>query len=74
VTAVIQYQGITVLTGGVGDDDQYIDYCAFLPGKAAAKYFREYEKGMPLGTIDVIVLSEVLSDLELLREKGALNQ
>jgi hypothetical protein len=51
-------------------DDQHIDYCAFLAGKISGEYGREFQKGMPLNTVDPIVLSEVLSDLALIKTKG----
>jgi hypothetical protein len=69
LTALVTYQGIT--TGMPAEsDDQYIEYCAFLSGKVSAEYDREFQKGLPLGKVDPIVLSEVLSDLELIKAKG----
>jgi hypothetical protein len=71
LTAVVAYEGIT--TGMPADSpDQHVDYCAFLSGKVAGKYGREFEKGMPLNTVDQVVLSEVFSDLELIKAKGVL--
>jgi Domain of unknown function (DUF4132) len=69
LTAVVAYEGIT--TGMPAESaDQHIDYCAFLPGKVPGEYSREFQKGMPLITVDPVVLSEVLSDLELIKAKG----
>lgn len=68
-TAVVTYDGIATGTGGVDNPDQYIDHCLFLPGKVAGDYAREFDKGIQLGDVDPIALSEVLSDLELLKQK-----
>lgn len=70
VTAIIQYQGIPTGTGGVDWEDQYIDHCLFLPGRVAGDYGRDFEKGIKLGEIDPVILSEVLCNLELLKAKG----
>jgi hypothetical protein len=45
-----------------------------LPGKVIGETEREFQKGLALGTVDRAVLSEILSDVELLRTKGKLNQ
>lgn len=68
-TAVVTYDGIPTGTGGVDFPDQYIEHCLFLPGKAAGEYAREFDKGIQLGNVDSIAVSEVLSDLELLKQK-----
>ncbi len=71
VTALIQYDGIPTGTGGVDWADQYINHCLFLSGKVAGDYDRDFQKGLQLGTIDPVVLSEVLCDVELLKAKGS---
>jgi hypothetical protein len=73
ITVVMQYQGI-IVGNPVGSEEQFIDYCAVLPGKVIGETEREFQKGLALGTVDRAVLSEILSDVELLRTKGKLNQ
>jgi hypothetical protein len=72
VTVVMQYQGI-VVGDPVGSPDQYVDYCAILPGKVEGETEREFQKGLALGTVDKACLSEILFDVEFLRSKGKLH-
>jgi hypothetical protein len=72
ITAVIQYQGI-IVGEPANSEGQYIDYCAVLPGKIAGEADREFQKGLALGTVDRAVMSEILSDVELIRSKGELD-
>lgn len=68
-TAIVTYDGIQTGTGGMDSPDQYIEHCLFLPGKVAGENAREFDKGIQLGNVDSIALSEVLSDLDLLKQK-----
>jgi hypothetical protein len=72
ITAVIQYQGI-IVGDPAHSDSQYIDYCAVLPGKVAGECEREFQKGLALGIVERAVMSEILSDVELIRSKGAID-
>lgn len=70
VTAFVHYQGVPV--GGMEDwDDQTIESCMFVPGIRKPTWYDDHTKeALPLGSIDPVVLSEVLRDLTLIASKG----
>jgi hypothetical protein len=68
VTAVVQYNGVGMQ--GMGGEKQSIDRLFFLPGKQRKKIVSDADGALPLGDIDLIVISEVLADLHFIAAKG----
>jgi predicted DNA-binding WGR domain protein len=69
VTAVIQYPGIPV--GMMVDwEDQEVESCFFVPGIYTPKMYPDHNKALPLGSVDTVVISEVLGTLGALAAKA----
>jgi hypothetical protein len=72
VTAVLCYRGGVPSLGGFRPDwpDQVLDGCFFVPGLQEPPGGFRPDQAIPLGKVDPIVLSEVLSVLETLASKA----
>jgi hypothetical protein len=70
VTAVLQYTNGVPVGYLEGWEDQEITGCFFLPGIRKPDYWSEDREAIPLGLVDPVVISEVLSDLSLIASKG----
>ena len=70
ITAVLQYDGINV-SGPENWEDQNLDACYFAKGTFAPNGSYWGAPKMKLSDVDAVVLSEVISDHELLMQKVA---
>jgi hypothetical protein len=69
ITAVVQYEGVPV--GYMeGWDDQSIEKCFFIPGIWKPDWYTDHKNLIPLGEVDPVVISEVLSDLSGIAAKA----
>ena len=72
VTAVVSYEDGVPIGYMEGWDDQRVTGCYFVRGLSGSGWdYPDSRKGLPLGTVDPVVISEVLSDLYLLASKGS---
>lgn len=70
VTAVIMYEDGIMVGSMVDSADQKLTLSCFLPGLYKPKSFPSHAKGIALGKVDPVVLSEVLTDLTAVAAKG----
>jgi predicted DNA-binding WGR domain protein len=69
VTAIVQYPGVPV--GYMVDwEDQEIERCFFLKGIYTPEVYPDHKKALPLGKVDPVAMSEVLTDLTLVASKA----
>jgi predicted DNA-binding WGR domain protein len=70
VTAVVQYETGVPVGYMEGWEDQTLTRCYFVPGTSAPTGYRWDAPMAPLGTVDPVVVSEVLADLTAITAKG----
>jgi hypothetical protein len=70
ITAVVQYDDGVPVGYMVDWNDQTIECCFFVRGIYTAQMYPAHQNAVPLGELDPVVISEVLSDLNALAAKG----
>src|SRR5262249_29537535 len=71
VTAILEYADGVPVGYMEGWDDQVLEHCYFPPGIYIPVIYPGRRDQVPLGRVDPVVISEVLSDLALVASKGS---